>query len=610
VYLRSGWSPPPALALAEGRDTLLGMRLTKDGVDDPWLMCVTPDCIGARVAHSDYCVVHSVPEIRVASLAEIKRGETCTWTRGIEIDEDLMNQIRDAASVGEDDFRTLPAMDFTSAKFRGIADFSRCVFTGYVTFHLCEFDGGAEFGAARFQKGCAFSSAEIHGRAFFKAVTIAGRGYFIDLQCRGLGTFSILSAGELDFTRACFGALATFGGSCSGRASFEACKFSGGAVFNGFSVGSCSLLGATFSGGPASGTLMAEGGIDLTDARLVTDFTVKLQAAVVGARGLRAEAAVQLEVSGYLDLQGARFEATTLITSIAPHAWTDLGIPKSAHPVAQILSLRLADVRQVTLGEVDLSVCRFDGAHGLDVMKIESTAIWGRAPRVCSRPRQVIADEVLWHTRAGDTPRWSTIAASARRAYGLLPHHFGSEGVDPDAFGWRVPRAADVAGVYRALRKHREEDKDAPGATDFYFGEMEMRRRAVSGRSAERWLLLGYWLVSGYALKAWRAVVSLALLLAVAAVLMTACGFDKSFQSGKPKRVELHTGRIVYAIEHPDYGIGDGLVYSIRTATSLMRAPEGEQLTPVGHVVEVVLRLLGPFLLALAVLALRGRMKR
>ena len=32
--------------------------------------------------------------------------------------------------------------------------------------------------------------------------------------------------------------------------------------------------------------------------------------------------------------------------------------------------------------------------------------------------------------------------------------------------------------LYRALRKGREDVKDEPGAADFYYGEMEMRRLA------------------------------------------------------------------------------------------------------------------------------------
>jgi hypothetical protein len=43
--------------------------------------------------------------------------------------------------------------------------------------------------------------------------------------------------------------------------------------------------------------------------------------------------------------------------------------------------------------------------------------------------------------------------------------------------------SAQLAGLYRALRKAREDAKDEPGAVDFYYGEMEMRRYASRGRT-------------------------------------------------------------------------------------------------------------------------------
>ena len=66
-----------------------------------------------------------------------------------------------------------------------------------------------------------------------------------------------------------------------------------------------------------------------------------------------------------------------------------------------------------------------------------------------------------------------------------------------------------IAGLYRALRTGREDLKDEPGAADFYYGEMEMRRRArtagnpdgqsgtTSRGRVERTILTAYWLVSG-----------------------------------------------------------------------------------------------------------------
>jgi hypothetical protein len=45
--------------------------------------------------------------------------------------------------------------------------------------------------------------------------------------------------------------------------------------------------------------------------------------------------------------------------------------------------------------------------------------------------------------------------------------------------GQRVQRLGPdrLAVLYRALRKAQEDNKNEPGAADFYYGEMEMRDR-------------------------------------------------------------------------------------------------------------------------------------
>src|SRR5271154_4185370 len=89
-----------------------------------------------------------------------------------------------------------------------------------------------------------------------------------------------------------------------------------------------------------------------------------------------------------------------------------------------------------------------------------------------------------------------------------------------------------IAGLYRALRKGREDVKDEPGAADFYYGEMEMRRHArplsdgkldrhsaaTSGGGVERGILTAYWLVSAYGLRAARAVAAPAVVTMLLAV--------------------------------------------------------------------------------------------
>jgi hypothetical protein len=113
---------------------------------------------------------------------------------------------------------------------------------------------------------------------------------------------------------------------------------------------------------------------------------------------------------------------------------------------------------------------------------------------------------------------------------------------------------------------------------------MEMRRHSAS--PAERSILWLYWLVSGYGLRASRALCALAATIALGAVFLHSFGFDRG--------------------KHPADGT---LLFSLESTISLLRAPEAE-LTPSGHVIQIALRLAGPLFFGLALLALRGRVKR
>ena len=150
-----------------------------------------------------------------------------------------------------------------------------------------------------------------------------------------------------------------------------------------------------------------------------------------------------------------------------------------------------------------------------------------------------------------------------------------------------------VAGLYRALRKSREDAKDEPGAADFYYGEMEMRRHdrgeghANGGWSrglVSRGVLTAYWLVSGYGLRAWRSLAALAAVMAVSAAVFRLWGFT-----------------------HPT-SYWKSLLFAFRSTLSLTDAQVN--LTAWGGLFQAILRLTGPVLLALALLALRGRVKR
>ncbi len=149
------------------------------------------------------------------------------------------------------------------------------------------------------------------------------------------------------------------------------------------------------------------------------------------------------------------------------------------------------------------------------------------------------------------------------------------------------PELRHLAAVYRALRKGREDQKDEPGSADFYYGEMEMRRRS-SPWSVERLILTLYWLVSGYGLRAWRAVIALALVIIVAATSLS--------------RVPLRV--------HDPYPASfcSRLLFSAQSGLSLSGG--ANLYSPATQVVQLILRIVVPSLIALAVLAVRARVKR
>ena len=167
-----------------------------------------------------------------------------------------------------------------------------------------------------------------------------------------------------------------------------------------------------------------------------------------------------------------------------------------------------------------------------------------------------------------------------------------------------------MANVYRALRKGREESKDEPGAADFYYGEMEMRRRGSRLISAERTILTIYWALSGYALRASRALIALVFVIAIFAGLYQAFGFQDAAAPFGPTSTSAGTGSYDSQTESSwAAAFGGQFVYSAGTAASLLSSPDAV-LTRTGRVLHIVERILGPLLVGLALLSLRGRVKR
>ena len=215
---------------------------------------------------------------------------------------------------------------------------------------------------------------------------------------------------------------------------------------------------------------------------------------------------------------------------------------------AKLWTLTESDVSNLVLTDMDLSICTFVGAHRLDQLRIDGRSRFAVPPkRLWFSDRRVIDDERNWRG-------WSGITK--------FP-------VDP----------ARVAALYRSLRKSFEDSKNAAEAGDFYYGEMEMRRHSEETSRAEKAILWCYWLLSGYGQRAARAVAALVVLVVTVATLLIVWG--QPF--GHAARIAV--GAVVFRDDRTD-------------------------LTEAGEWTVLTARFLGPVLLALAVLAIRARVKR
>ena len=192
---------------------------------------------------------------------------------------------------------------------------------------------------------------------------------------------------------------------------------------------------------------------------------------------------------------------------------------------------------------------------------------------------------------AGGTLAWR--AGRSRRLLGCRPRVAGLAG-RPAAACWTRGRSPGCTGrCARAARTPRT-SLAPPTSTTARWRCAAAPGLAATGQSGaasrgrvERAILTAYWLVSGYGLRAWRAVAWLAVVTALLALAFHLVGF-----AVPPRPVSYWTS----------------LLYAFRATLSL--TDNQVTLTAWGQLLQAVLRLTGPVLLGLALLALRGRVKR
>ncbi|MCT9075277.1 pentapeptide repeat-containing protein [Streptomyces fulvoviolaceus] len=584
-------------------------------------------CPGIRVPGHTACLAHLADPDRDAYLAGLAPGADIDH-RGTPFTESLcdalLNALRDPATehprLGDATFESATfegrggfesahfegEASFESAIFKGVAMFGSATFKGRASFHSSIFKGAARFESATFEDSTRFDSAAFEGSARFKSTTFKGGAGFQSATFKGGAEFRFATfARGAWFQSATFEGFAGFGSvTFKDSAGFGAVTFERDAMFE----------SATFEKAFTVGPLICAGRVRLSGATFGGPVTLSFAAQRLECRRTRWSSTAEVRVRyATVDLAHAVFEYPfTIAAEPDPFVLADgrqlaeASLVNAFGPGVRLSSLRGVDAAHLVLADIDLSGCLFVGTVHLDQLRLEGACTfaavppgvhWRRWPPVRFTERRTLAEEHHWRaSRPGAIRGWNVAVVGAGHAGPL-----------------------QLAPVYRALRKAFEDGKAEPGAADFYYGEMEMRRHADDIPRSERNLLTAYWVLSGYGLRASRALAWLGASMLLTIVMLMAVGLP----TDTPKQTATGTvpaggGRVTFEIDKDDPKnptgnrfTGERFEKALNTTlNSVVFRSSGQDLTTSGTYIEMISRLTEPILLALAVLAVRNRVKR
>ncbi|MEV3958424.1 pentapeptide repeat-containing protein [Streptomyces albogriseolus] len=395
-------------------------------------------------------------------------------------------------------------------------------------------------------------------------------------------------------------------------ARFESATFQGAAGFESAFQGDATFRSATFVEADEFGPLVCAGRLVLSGARFGGPVTLSGAMRRLECRRTRWSSTAEIRLRyATVDFAHAVFEyPLTIAAEPDPFMLTDGQtlaeniFPSAYDPGVRVASLRGVDAAHLVLADLDLWECLFTGTVHLDQLRLEGACTFNTAP-----------PGMHWR-------RWPPVRFTERRV--LAEEHHWRASRPAAVQGW-VPGTGRAAGplqlapVYRALRKAFEDGKHEPGAADFYYGEMEMRRHADDIPRSEKGLLTAYWALSGYGLRASRALAWLGTAMLLTVVLLMAFGLSQD----DPKQTATGTvpaggGKVTFEIDKDDPQNPSGNRFTGErfekalnvTLNSVVFRSSGQDLTTAGTYIEMGSRLAEPVLLGLGVLAIRNRVKR
>lgn len=543
-----------------------------------WQRCSHHGCLGEAISQNGPCIAHADTGTRQECLRDVANKKSVLSLRGIALSQQLYDEI--ARSPIFVDSTPIVPINFSGTEISATIRFDSATFD-----HWLEFTGAEIFAPISFKK-CTFKSPVNMRHVFFNAgppsFTQCEFLQGVDISCSRAERVSI-GLESCRFSDS-FYADGVKGALLLGQSMFDTDVFIRNADANLIKLDRCTVLGDldvafTRCRGFQGNYLKAE------RVHKVGPFeasTCQLNHARFGSR-------VHIElVSDRLEMVGAELEegglilvekAQIVLNQISLGSTLRVSGKSGDSSEPEILELVDADAGKMSFARVNMTRCAFYGAHDLGNIDVESTVRFPMSPWWAGR-RRFIADEFAWRTQAGGRHKWGWNLPGVRvGSTTQLARDKPREVQLPEL------SASQVAATYRELRRSLEAKSDMSGAADFYFGEMEMRRHNKKGGLAERAIITLYWLLAGYGLRASRAIVWWALLVFFGAAATCLDGFLEG-----------------------EYSPTRGLIFAVRATIPGLSTVE--KLSATGQVIEVLLRICGPILVALALLAIRGRIIR
>jgi hypothetical protein len=626
--------------------------------DWPLCSCHDDGCIGVRIGNTAYCLAHlehEDPRKFKAFFRSLRPGASLDL-RGTQLSWELLKRVLDRLKRDEEQGPSIGDARFDQARFTRSAWFGGAQFNGVARFDQARFSRDALFERARFNGFAGFFGVEFKGEARFEWAQFCNFASFVRTRFSGDAWFNNAKfSGNARFSNATFSGNARFYGvEFSGDARFRGAQFSRDALFYGAQferfVGfqgtrfdeDADFKSAQFTAATAVGPLRADL-LHLDRASFGANVVIEVAARRLSMVETRFEQEATLWVR-YAEvlLDRAAFGKPSSL-AFAENSFLLLPTPTDEEPALQqsdspsqgrstlqgptldeavlkeagepqrprLLSLRRVDVTNLVLGDLDLAWCLFRGTLNLDQLRMEGPKHFATTPRGRRwTHRRTLAEERVWRQTRYPHADWRL---PSRATLNWVEERSGQP--------VQQPSPDHVAPLYRALRKAEEDAKYEPGAADFYYGEMEMRRHAVGTPWIEKRLLWTYWLVAGYGLRASRALLALLVVLLGATAILAAVGFATPTRPANAPITGTITGgstvqhlRLDPSSTPPpareqSFLARCGTAWWMALEAAAFRTPD-QTLTPAGRHVQTVVRFFGPVLLGLALLSVRGRVKR